>query len=91
MSNLHPSANIGRIERGCVLDVVTVVLASIKRGHPERDRGHSKSTLAGHVQMLSDMNIFLPAVLDLVACPSKEAYEVANCCPSLRKKKEERG
>jgi len=36
------------------------------------------SVLAGHVQMLSDMNIFLPAVLDLVACPSKEAYNDLN-------------
>jgi len=27
---------------GCVLDVVRGVLASIKRGHPGRGRGHSK-------------------------------------------------
>ena len=43
MSSLN-TTNIGRIERGlvvmgCVVDVVRGVLASIKRGHPERGRG----------------------------------------------------
>ena len=43
MSSLN-TTNIGRIERGlvvlgCVVDVVRAVLASIKRGHPERVGG----------------------------------------------------
>ena len=43
---LKNTTNIGRIKRGlvvmgCVVDVVRGVLASIKRGHPERGRGHS--------------------------------------------------
>ena len=49
---LKNATNIGRIERGlvvmgCVVDVVRGILASNKRGHPERARGHYQCTLIG--------------------------------------------
>ena len=37
----HWTIERGLVVMGCVLDVVRGVLASIKRGHPERGRGHS--------------------------------------------------